>query len=216
MKARCVLPVLVALACWNSVPLAAAPAAEAVRRAESAREQGPRDQTVRADYVLQPLDVLKVLVFQEDDINKQGEVRMSEEGVVTLPLIGSINLRGKTVRQAEELIRSLYDKDYLVKPQVSVNVLKYAERYVNVTGSVNKPDRVPFPQERGLTIVAAISLAGGQSRIADLKKVKLTRKKADGDTEVREIDVDAIIKGKGADDVPLQTDDSIFVPERIL
>jgi polysaccharide biosynthesis/export protein len=197
-------------------PLFGAAASESPRRSDVSRVDPSRDNVSRSDYVLQPLDVLKVQVFQEDDINKQGEVRMSEEAKITLPLIGSINLRGKTVRQAEEMIRDLYDRDYLVKPQVSVNVLKYAERFVNVTGAVNKPDRVPFPQERGLTVVAAISLAGGQARVADLKKVKLTRRRADGEPETREIDVDAIMKGKGGDDVALQPDDSIFVPERIL
>jgi polysaccharide export outer membrane protein len=218
MKAR-LAHYLFSLGISICLPLAAATAAENTKRferAEVARSETLRDSGTRADYILQPLDVLKVLVFQEEDINKQGEVRMTEESTITLPLIGSVNLRGKTVRQAEDLIRQLYDKDYLVKPQVTLNVVKYSERFVNVTGAVNKPDRVPFPQERGLTIVSAISLAGGQSRLANLKKVSLTRRKPDGEQEKREIDVDAIINGKGGEDIPLQPEDSIFVPERIL
>jgi polysaccharide export outer membrane protein len=83
-------------------------------------------------------------------------------------------------------------------------------------GQVNKPDRVLFPQEKGLTIIEAIALAGGQTRLADLKKVKLTRKQENGDTVVEEIDVDALMKRGGRDAIPLQKDDVIFVPERIL
>jgi hypothetical protein len=64
--------------------------------------------------------------------------------------------------------------------------------------------------------MSAISLAGGQNRIADLKRVKLIRKYPDGTTDTREINVDAIMKGGGGDDVPLQTDDTIYIPERIL
>jgi polysaccharide export outer membrane protein len=189
--------------------LAAAPAPDA-RRADTTREV-----VVRGDYVLQPLDLLKVLVFQEDDINKQGEVRISEQATIALPLIGTVSLKGKTVRQAESLIRDLYDKDYLVNPQVSVNVLKYAERFVNVSGAVNKPDRIPFPPERGMTIVSAITAAGGYSRLAKLSKVRLTRIGADGTPETREIDVDAITKGQ-ADDVPLENNDTIVVPEKLI
>lgn len=194
--------------------LAAAPAAE-TRRPELARGDAPREAATRSDYVLQPLDLLKVLVFQEEDINKQGEVRISEQATITLPMIGMVSLKGKTVRQAENLIRDLYDKDYLVNPQVNVNVLKYAERFVNVSGAVNQAGRIQFPPERGLTIMSAITAAGGQSRLANLKKVTLTRKGADGSPEKREINVDSIIKGE-AEDVPLENNDTVVVPERVI
>jgi polysaccharide biosynthesis/export protein len=205
-------------ASWPSIH-----AAERSKRGESpARDaQDSRDSRggpiANSDYVLQPGDVLKVFVFQHDDLNKQMEaVRISEEYSVSLPLVNSISLKGKSARQAEELIRAAYDKDFLVNPQVSVIVIKYAERSVNVVGQVNKPDRVPFPQEKGLTIIEAITLAGGQTRLADLKKVKLTRKQENGDTEVIEIDVDALMKKGGKDAIQLQKDDVIFIPERIL
>lgn len=169
------------------------------------------------DYILQPQDVIRVQVFQEDDINKQGEsLSISQESTVSLPLIGTISLKGKSVRQSEEMIRTLYDRDYIVNPQVSVTVVKYAERTVNVIGSVTNQGRIQFPQERGLTIVDAISLAGGQTRLADLRKVKLTRKNANGDTDVEIIDVDAMMKTAGRDQVQLEPGDVIFVPERIL
>lgn len=183
-------------------------------RSSAARNE-PKAERAVGDYVLQPQDLIRVYVFQEEDINKQGEVSISSEYTITLPLIGTISLRGKTVRQAEEMIRRLYDKDYLVNPTISVTVLKYSDRSVNVTGAVNKAGRVQFPPEKGLTIVDAITLADGQNRLADLKRVKLTRKSNEGESEVREINVDAIIKG-GARDVPLEVGDAIFVPERIL
>ena len=175
------------------------------------------EPVTKADYVLQPQDVIKVQVFQEEDINKQGEaISLSQESMVSLPLIGTISLKGKSVRQAEDMIRSLYDKDFIVNPQVSVTVTKYAERTVNVVGSVTNQGRIQFPQERGLSIVDAISLAGGQTRLADLKHVKLTRKNSSGDTEVTIVDVDAMMKTGGRDPVLLQPDDVIYVPERIL
>lgn len=168
-----------------------------------------------ADYVLQPQDLIRVYVFQEEDINKQGEVSISNDYTITLPLIGTINVRGKTQRQAEEMIRQLYDKDYLVNPTVTVTVIKYADRSVNIIGAVTKQGRVQFPQEKGLTILGAIALADGFTRLAELKRVKLTRIKPDGEPDMIEVDVDAIRKGS-ARDVQLQVGDAIFVPERIL
>jgi polysaccharide export outer membrane protein len=181
------------------------------------REESRGATKTSADYVLQPQDVLRIYIFQHDDLNKQMEaVQVSPEHSISIPLVQTISLRGKTTRQAEQIIREAYDRDFLVNPQVSVIVVKYAERSVNVMGRVNKPDRVPFPQEKGLTILEAITLAGGPDRLADLKKVKLTRKQENGDTELLEIDVDALVKRGGKDAVQLQKDDVIFVPERIL
>lgn len=171
----------------------------------------------QADYVLQPQDVIKVQVFQEEDINKQGDgLSISQECTVSLPLIGTISLKDRTVRQAEEIIRALYDKDYIVNPQVSVTVLKYAERTVNVVGSVTTQGRIQFPQERGLSIVDAISLAGGPTRLADLKQVRLTRKNANGVSETTTVDVSAMMKKGGTDLVMLQVGDIVFVPEKFL
>lgn len=168
----------------------------------------------KPDYVLQPQDVLKVTVFQEEEINKQGLVSISQEHTVTLPLLQTVSLKGLTVRQAEDKIRLLYDKDYLVNPQVNIFVEKYAERSVNVVGAVNKAGRIPFPQERGLTIVQALAMADGHSRLANLKTVRLTRRVGD-DSKTETIDVDAIMKGN-REDVPLLPDDTVIVPERIL
>lgn len=189
--------------------------------ADTAARKGPglpetQLEAPAADYVLQPMDVLRVQVFQEDDINKQGEVSISQEHTIFLPLIKTISLKGKTVRQAEEMIRDLYDKDYIVNPQVSVIVLKYSERSVNVIGAVNAAGRIQFPQEGRLNIVDAISLAGGQNRFADLKRVKLTRKNPNGGSATQEIDVDVLMKRGGRDAVHLEKGDVIFVPERIL
>jgi polysaccharide biosynthesis/export protein len=177
----------------------------------------PREAVTKADYVLQPQDVVRVQVFGVEEINKQGDgLSLSQDSSVTLPLIGTVSLKGKTVRQAEEMIRQMYDKDYIVNPQVTLTVVKYSERTVNVIGSVTSQGRIPFPQERGLSIVDAISLAGGPTRFADMKRVRLTRKNADGENVNTTIDVDAMTKKGGAETVILQPDDIVFIPERVI
>ena len=167
----------------------------------------------RPDYTLQASDLIEVQVFQEDDLTR--DVRLSQEYTVTLPLIGTVNLKGKTVRQACDLIRDLYNRDYLVNPQVSVIVKEYAARTVNVLGAVNKPGAVDFPPEQPMNLLDAIAKAGGFSRLADRGKVKLTRVQSDGKAETHIIDADQIIQGRVQETWPLQKDDVIYVPERL-
>jgi polysaccharide biosynthesis/export protein len=167
------------------------------------------------DYVLQPQDILRVQVFQEEEINRLGEVSVSQEHTIVLPLIKTVDVKGRTVRQVEALVRELYSQGYLINPQVQVIVLKYAERSVSVIGAVNNAGRVLFPGERALNLLEAVANAGGFSRLADLKKVKLTRKHANGETTTQEINADDLTK-RGGKDIPLEKGDVIFVPERIL
>ncbi len=166
------------------------------------------------DYVLQPSDLIRVLIFQEPDLLR--EVRITQEYTITLPLIGTIDLRDRTVRQAEEIIRSLYDRDYLVNPQVNLTVLEYTQRTVQVVGAVNQPGAVVFPPEQKMGLVEAIARAGGQSRLADLKRVRLTRTNAEGRAENLIINVDDMMKGASNEKYLLQKGDIVFVPERLL
>ena len=165
------------------------------------------------DYVLRPADVLQVKVFKEEDMTR--EISVSTEMNISLPLIGNIDVRNRTVRQLEEVIRQLYDRDYLVNPQVTVIVLRYAERAVNVIGMVNSPQAVPFPPERGLTLLEAIARAGGFNRLADRKKVTITRTDDKGVSNTFTVNAEKLLDSKSANVWPLQVDDVVFVPEGI-
>lgn len=169
-------------------------------------------QNSTADYMLRPSDVLMVKVFQEDDLTR--EVSVSQEYTVSLPLIGTLDLRKRSVRQAEELIRQLYDRDFLVNPQVTVIVIKYAERAVNVIGQVNSPQAVPFPPERGLTLLEAVARAGGFSRLADRSNIKITRTDDKGVSATFTVNADKLLDAKSTNLWSLQVDDVVYVPEK--
>ncbi len=170
--------------------------------------------SARGDYVLQPLDMIRFQVFQEDGMTR--ELRISQEYTISLPLVGTVDLRDKTIRQAQEMIQDLYKRDYLVNPQINITVLDYAKRSINVLGSVGNPGVVYFPQEEGLTLLDAISRAGGFTRLADKKRVKLTRTLADGKTESFVINADSIMQGTSNDSWVILKGDVISVPERIM
>jgi Periplasmic protein involved in polysaccharide export len=173
----------------------------------------PAPATADGDYLLQPQDLIRVQVFQEPDLLR--EVRISREGTITLPLIEQVDLRNKTLRQAEQIIRERYDRDFLVNPQITLVVIEYAKRTVNVMGNVNNPGAVPFPQEQRLSLLDAITRAGGFNRLADRKRVQLTRAKPNGESETFEINADLLIRGTSSEAWLLQPGDNIYVPERV-
>jgi polysaccharide biosynthesis/export protein len=176
---------------------------------------GTRPESLpRPDYILQPSDLLHVQVYQEDDLMR--DVRISQEHTVMLPLIGSVDLNGKTPREAEVIIRDLYNKDYLVNPQVTVSVLEYAKTSVDVLGSVNTPGSIEFLPEQPMNLLDAIARAGGFNRLADRKHVTLTRSGDKGKQEKITINTDELIQGNAQQSWPLIKGDVVFVPEKLL
>lgn len=171
-------------------------------------------EAVSGDYILKPQDLIRIQIFQEPDLNR--ELRISQESTVALPLIGTIEFKDKTVRQAEELIRKLYDSDYLVNPQVNITVVEYAPRTMEVFGAVTNPGVIVFPREEQLTLTGAISRAGSFSRLANKKAVTLKRTMPDGKIQTWIVNVDELTKGETTNTWPLQPGDVVTVPERIL
>ncbi len=166
---------------------------------------------IGSNYKLHPLDVIQVTVFQEPDLT--AEARLSQDGKITLALIGEVHVGGKTVGEARDLIRKLYyEGDILQNPQVTVNLLSYAERRVYVHGQVNKPGPVVIPPEETMTLSQAISAAGGVTRIADYDIV-LTRVDAKGKKVVTEHELDDILDDTDTSDVVIHDSDTIFVRE---
>ncbi|HLP09404.1 MAG TPA: polysaccharide biosynthesis/export family protein [Opitutaceae bacterium] len=165
------------------------------------------------DYTLEPGDVVSVRVFQEPDLDR--ELRVSQEGDLSFPLIGRVEAKGRTIAAVEQTVREAYDRDFLVNPQINIVVIKYQIRTVNVLGAVNQPQAVEYPPEQRLTILDAISRAGGFNRLADRRRVRLTRTLPDGRTENSTVNTDELMAGS-KDPLILQKDDVIFVPERVL
>lgn len=185
----------------------------AQEKSDRARDAG-QPEAASGEYVLQPQDLIRVQIFQEPDLNR--DLRLSQEFSVTLPLIGTIDLKDKKVRQAEELIRKLYDADYLVKPQVNITVVEYAPRTMEVFGAVGIPGVIVFPREEQLTLTGAISRAGSFNRLANKKAVTLKRILPDGKIETFAVNVEELMKGETSNTWPLQPGDVVTVPERIL
>ena len=156
--------------------------------------------------------VMKALKAQLNDVT---EVRISKgDGSRTTLrkqpagwIVGEREYPADTTRVRKLLI----EKQILSDPSVVVQVKEYNSRRVTVMGQVAKPGT--FPYTTGLTLIQAISQAGGVTGIANLDKVNLTRRTGSGSRTVV-ISIGSIMEGRSAD-IPLQSGDRIFVHERI-
>ncbi|SRR5258706_556143 len=131
-------------------------------------------EMVEGDHKIAPLDVLNIDVVGEKELSK--ELRVSSNGTVTFPFLGSIEVKGKTPAEVEDLLREKLGKDYLVDPQVIVTVKEYRARVVTVLGQVNKGGLISLPAEQKMDILEAIAQAGDLTRGAKKNRIEVTRK----------------------------------------
>lgn len=102
-------------------------------------------------------DLIEVSIYGTD-FDKQ--VRVSDSGEISLPLLGTVKLGGLSIHAAEEMVRrELIQKGYFNDPQVSIFTREYTNQAISVLGEVQKPGIYPLPGAR--TLFDAISAAGG-------------------------------------------------------
>ena len=169
---------------------------------------------VDENYILQASDVIQVSIFLEPDLEKS--VRIEADGTVTLPLIKKVKVADLTVSDAQELITQLYNRDYLVDPQISVLVVSFSPKLVRVLGSVNRPGVVDMPPDREMTLTEAIASANGISRLGNPKSITIKRVDDSGKTQQFEVNFNRILMNANAKDMILKEGDTIWVPERII
>jgi polysaccharide export outer membrane protein len=176
--------------------------------------QPAKTASVTADneYRIQPLDSVQITVFNEPDLSVK--VRVSAQGSINYPLLGSVQVGGLTVSETESRLKEQLGRSYLVKPQVNVLIDRANARRVFVLGQVKAPGAIDILADEGLTVVQAIARAGGFTDIAASDRVNILRTAQDGTQIKVVVNVAAIIKGQ-SQDIPLKPDDVLSVPETI-
>jgi polysaccharide export outer membrane protein len=158
------------------------------------------------DYLISSRDVVDIAVFQVQDLNKT--VQVSEDGNVTLPLVGKIRVAGKTTHQAEEIIADKLRQRYMQSPQVTISVKQYGQK-ITVSGEVKTPRVIAL--EGKVTLSQAVAGAGGLSDLANSKRVHIAR--SNGQHIRDEVyDYDAIQAGRLVD--PLLQGGDLVVAEQ--
>ena len=162
-------------------------------------------------YVLRSGDVVQVKVYQEDDLTSVS--RIGTDGTVSMPLLGSVKVISKTLEQANAIIRDLLAKDYLVNPQVSLNVTEFAKRRFTVLGQVQRPGTYDMPTDESVSLLQAIATAGGYTRIGNPRRITVQRTVDKANTLIK-LDAEAMAADKKQKPFVIQPDDVIIVGEK--
>ncbi len=173
----------------------------------NASAQGAQGE--RSSGVIGRMDHVEIRVFREDELTTRGQ--LSGDGTISMPLIGSVRIEGLTTDQAAAAITRRLADGYLVKPEVSVSIEARIRKTVTILGQAQRPGVFELPAHRQLTLVEAIGMAGGVTRIANAKKITLKRLSGGS---VETVNLSDITKGKGTD-IPLRDGDVITIPESL-
>jgi polysaccharide export outer membrane protein len=162
------------------------------------------------DTTLGPGDVFEVRVFGQPDLT--GRYKVASDGTVHYPYLGVVPAGGKEPEAVAKLIASgLKTGGYLNEPHVSVLVEQSNSKRLSLFGAVARPGTLPIIP--GMTVIQAISQAGGFTPMADKDGTVVTRL-IDGKRTRFRVPVSEIARGTTAD-IPLRANDIVFVPERI-
>lgn len=158
--------------------------------------------TATAEYRIGVGDKLSIRVFQVPDLSFDTLV-VDTSGNIQMPLINAVQASGRTAGELAREIGKQLESRYLRDPQVTVTVSEAANQKITVDGAVTQPG---VYEVRGTTsLLQAVAMARGPSRIADLSKVAVFRT-IDGQRAVALFDLEAIRQGRAEDPVVLGND----------
>ncbi len=167
-------------------------------------------ETRTLDTTLGPGDVFDIRVYGEKELSNS--YRVDSDGTIDYPMIGTLQVEGKTPSEIAKLLETLLlEGEILKNPQVSILVKEYSSKKISVFGQVNKPGT--FIYDEGMSVVEAISRAGGFTSMARKNDTTVTRV-VEGTEKKFKVPVEAIGQGRASNFV-LRPGDNVFVPERI-
>jgi polysaccharide export outer membrane protein len=133
--------------------------ASASAQPAAASTEGTPADTASSTYQLQPYDLIDVDVYSEADLHKPA--RLGADGTVLLPLIGSVKVGGLTVAEATDLITKKYGAGFVKNPSVLITVLQFRKSTFSILGQVGRPGMYDIPEGSHVSIIEAVSMAGG-------------------------------------------------------
>ena len=162
---------------------------------------------VGKDYVIGADDVLDVSVWKEQDLTRTLQVR--PDGKISMPLLGDVQAAGLTPSQLAQTVSERL-KRYLTAPQVTIILTQINSQRVYVTGEVTRPGA--YPLLPGMTILQAITSAGGLMQFANAKKIFLMRDENHIQTKYPFSYKEVLDGRKAEENLPVKAGDTIVVP----
>ena len=165
-------------------------------------------ESFNKEYKIGPKDLLEIKVFELPELNQM--VRVSEDGTITVPLLGQVKIEGLTKDDVETKIGRLLEEKYLKKARVSVFIKEYQSKLVAVIGAVQNPGMYELVGR--LTLLQLVSKAGGIKENASDELFVLREKEGNNTTQIV-IDLeDLLINGNPQLNILLQPNDVINIP----
>lgn len=166
-------------------------------------------QEASAEYKIGPKDLLEISVLGVPEISKL-VVRVSEDGRITLPLLGEVGVGDLTKFEVEKKLTQLAGEKIVLKPQVTVHILEYLSRRVSVVGAVGRPG--PYELLGRQTVLSVVSEAGGLTEDAG-EEIIVIRQIAVGESTSIRISVDGLfVQGDPKLNIALEPGDVLNVP----
>jgi polysaccharide export outer membrane protein len=166
-----------------------------------------RAQVAATTYTVKPGDILTVSVWKEPDL--QGPVLVRPDGTFTIPLVGEINARDKSVADLQKIVSERLVK-YIADPVVTISIQEVRGNKIYVIGQVAKPgDFVVNPQ---VNVMQALSMAGGATPFASLDEIRILRRTGATQQALR-FDYTEVLRGRKLEqNIELQSGDVVVVP----
>ena len=171
-------------------------------------KSAPAGTSKEDKHLLAPGDVIQLSIYQEEDLNLP-RAPITKDGTISHPLLGLVPIGGKSLDEAKAMILEMLKKDYLVDPRLSLTILEYSKNKITVLGQVVRPGTYEVPSNEPLSLIQAIVLAGGPTRLGSLSKITVQRVVDSKKTEIR-LDTDK----KEDKAFPVKGDDVIEIGER--
>lgn len=159
------------------------------------------------EYRIGPEDVLHISVWKDEDLDR--EVLVRPDGGISFPLVGDIQVSGRTPLEVQDEIRSRLAR-YVPDAEVTVSVEKISGYTIFIIGEVNEPGQHTLG--RYVDVVQALTLAGGTTPYASEKNIRVLRRQ-DGKEVVYRVNFNDIKRGrKLGQNIILQSGDVVVVP----
>ena len=161
-----------------------------------------------ASYRVGPRDLLDIRVYEDDKLN--GQRRVSEDGVINLPLLGDVAVAGKTTAEIGQILKKLLEDKYMQRASVDVQVLEFRSRPIVVMGAVKQPGNLGFSGR--WTLLEALTAAGGLAE-SHGNVIHILRRAENGLSDQVTIDADALLlQADPKANIPIYANDLINVP----
>jgi len=158
------------------------------------------------DYAIGAGDILEISVWKDDAMSRQ--VVVLPDGTITFPLVGRFTAAGKSVAQLKAEMEQAISR-LVPEPDLTIIVQQVNSMVVYVIGKVNRPGHIPL--NRNITVLQALSMAGGLNIFADQQNISIVRKGPDG-TRIIPFNYRAVtIENRMEDNILLQRGDVIVV-----